>query len=121
MGTIINDAIVVTGRRNDVMITRFKARDLGLAVTEVVPHSVNGHCTYLIVPDGSKEGWQESDEADDARDAWKTWVSEQKSVAKHPPYPVQAPIVDWVHVRYGGDFEGASVVDHGGDSSEEFP
>ena len=56
---------------------------------------VNNYVTWVFLPDGSNEGWEESTEADAWREAF---------IALWPPDRASL-----VHVRFGGDY----AFDHG--------
>jgi hypothetical protein len=71
-------------------------------ITPIVYASCNGYYTFLIGPDGSKEGWGTSDEGDDCRDAFISWMDEQR-------YDDGSTSLDWVEVQYGDD-EGETKV-----------
>jgi hypothetical protein len=96
MGYIKHDAIVVTsfGERY-LEPARRKADALGLPVTEIVTSHTNGYVSFLIAPDGSKEGWDASDAGDVARASWKEWAHEQRKS--------EDLFIDWVHLSYAGD------------------
>jgi hypothetical protein len=105
MGYIRHDAIIVTtwdakrlGKARD------KALELGLLATEIIEGVVNGYVSFLIAPDGSKEGWPESDAGDEARAAWKEWARTTDEM-----------YVNWAHVNFGGDDAHlSSLADHSG-------
>lgn len=92
MGYIRHDAIVVTSFQTDgIDAARNKAWSLNLSTSEVLTSPINQYFTFLIAPDGSKEGWEESDAGDSQRAEWVAW-------AKNSGY-----YLDWVHINYGGD------------------
>ena len=94
MGYIRHDAIVVTSwKENHLAKARDKAAQLGLDVSPFFPSRINGYVTFLILPDGSKEGWKPSDAADEAREEWTAWVRGKGDNL----------YVDFAHVNYGGD------------------
>ena len=94
MGHIRHDAIIVThGDRKCVEESKEKANDLGLTTTSIET-TINGYSSYMIVPDGSKEGWDGSNKAEEARRLWK-----------------ESGGGDWVHIRFGGDEDEAYIVD----------
>ena len=103
MGYIRHDAIIVTCFNEKVARScRRKAKLLKLEVTNIVISNINCYSSFLITPDGSKEGWGESDNGDSARDEWKFWVKKT-----HGNY------VDWIHVSFGGDEpENAHIVEY---------
>jgi hypothetical protein len=96
MGYIRHDAIIATSWDKKYLRPALaKAEELGLDCSEIVDSGTNGYCHFLIAPDGSKEGWPESDKGDEARLAWKNWADD--AWTKDNLY------VYWVHVGYAGD------------------
>ena len=72
MGYMKHNAIVVTcwscregGRARDVAVKLFSNIS---EVTNLTAESTNGYVSFMIAPDGSKEGWCTSDHGDKARD-----------------------------------------------------
>jgi hypothetical protein len=99
MGHIKHNAIVVTTScQTQAFTARQKAINLGLGSTDVVAAKANGYYTFLIVPDGFKEGWDGSADGDRARAEWVDWADE---------YGIHS----FVHVRYGGDDDEERIVD----------
>ena len=47
-------------------------------ITEITPEATNGYRSFLISPDGSKEGWETSDRGDIARNRFIQWLDSQK-------------------------------------------
>ena len=75
MGYIVNHSIVVTSWCDDVLAeARAFAVATGAHVSEVVPAQVNGGGSFLVAPDGSKEGWAESAAGDKQREALKGFL-----------------------------------------------
>lgn len=96
MGYIKHEAIIVTGWNEErLTAARDKAVELELVVTPFAESPVNGYKSFLIVPDGSKEGWEESDKGEVRREAWISWASDPEAGGSRR--------VDWAMVRYGGD------------------
>ena len=64
-----------------------------------VPHVVNGGSTvaFLYLPDGSKEGWADSDTGD-------VWRDRFLALCRSLRYP------EFAHLRVGGDDGGAEVL-----------
>lgn len=60
---------------------------------------VNDDVTYVFAPDGSKEGWRDSDAGDRYRQQFMDLFSYRDSDGSSP--------FDVLHVRYGGDAEEA--------------
>jgi hypothetical protein len=99
MGYMRHHAIVVSSW-DDAAIQRAheKARKLFQAeqVTEVLPAVVNGYRSFLVGPDGSKEGWEASDAGDEARKLFTTWLNTQR-------YEDLSTSLRWVEVQYADD------------------
>jgi len=103
MGYIRHDAIVATSW--DVKYlkpARAKAEELGLPCTEIVESNTNGYVSFLIAPDGSKEGWDESARGDDARSRWKAWANAK--------WTEECVYVYWAHLSYAGDESGDTKI-----------
>ncbi len=94
MGYIKHDAIIVTAfKRSAIDAAELKAVELSLDVSSVVASKLNGYFSILIAPDGSKEGWTDSDAGDHDREAWKDWArGDARDLG-----------LKWVHVQYAGD------------------
>ena len=90
MGLIQHDAIVVTGVLKDIWPAWEKAGELELAPTQITPPVVNGYQSFLIPPDGSKEGWAESAVWEERRCAWIEWALSAQDL-----------YFDWVYIRFG--------------------
>lgn len=73
MGYIKHNAFIVTGNSYPETNEKFKktydkAKELfGDLVSEIIPALINGYQSFFVAPDGSKEGWDMSDEHDDKR------------------------------------------------------
>lgn len=94
MGHIKHEAIVVTSSRPEhADMARKEAIELGLITTPLVKSESNGYVSFLIAPDGSKEGWADSDKGDAAREKWKEWTHRKQ---------VDLSLY-WVHIAYAGD------------------
>lgn len=85
-----------------------KAVELGMTVTPLVSSPLNGFESFMIAPDGSKEGWHDSDKGDAAREAWVAWL---KGSGEY---------IDWAIVAFGGDDRDlACVIDNSRNEKEE--
>ncbi len=62
------------------------------------PEMVNGETTVVLIPDGSKAGWAESNEGDKLRERFRNWLKGH------------APRWRWVEVSYGE--WGERIVNH---------
>ena len=107
MGYIRHHAIVVTDHSHGEFIeaARDAATRFGLSVSDIVMSPNNRYRSFLVAPDGSKEGWEESDKADTARASLISWLEDQR-------YDDGSSPLDWVEVRFGGDDRGASIISH---------
>jgi len=80
MGYTIHHSIIVTGFQHDAVIQAYSEAvklfgNTGIAaVTGVIHARVNEWHTFLVGPDGSKEGWADSDRGDEARRAFISWL-----------------------------------------------
>jgi hypothetical protein len=98
MGYIAHDAIIVTSWSEELIAKAHEqAAKLGLSVSAVAPHYINGGCSFLVAPDGSNEGWAESASFDVLRARFVEWLNAQA-------YDDGSNPIDYVCIRYGGDF-----------------
>lgn len=113
MGYDRHHAIVVTTfQEGFASVAHARAVQLGLQVSEILVSGVNFWSTFLVAPDGSKEGWTTSYEGDFARKAFTDWLNEQQKQSKYS---------DWVEVQYGDDDLVTKVVDSSDDESLRNP
>jgi len=82
MGYLLHRAIIVDGfdhahvaGARATAAVKFAKHGFPGLVTGLYQHSVNGNWTFMVVPDGSKEGWEDSDRGDKARDEFLDWLS----------------------------------------------
>ena len=102
-------------RHNAIVVTSWKeettkeaaamAEKIGLLVLRQSEEGVNGYRSLLICPDGSKEGWDESDRGDKKREEFKKWLNEQR-------YEDGSSLLEWVEIAYGSDDATAEIVNH---------
>ncbi len=99
MGRLKHDAVIVTSWDNKyIMEPHAKAIELfGSLVSDCMPGVVNGQASFFIAPDGSKEGWNESDDHDDKRKEFLDWMKELNSFC------------DYAWIRFGGDDDQTAV------------
>ncbi len=103
MGYMRHHVIIVTGIDIDDRTERAHkiARDIFPVVSSILKSQMNGYKSFFIPPDGSKEGWEESDEGDKRRDRFI------EQLKKHLAYEGGEGFkVTWCEVQYyddGGD------------------
>ncbi|MGG4444533.1 hypothetical protein [Brevibacillus fortis] len=78
MGSIRHNAVVVTGENYDrkkFENAHVKAMELfGLLTSPIVTSELNGYMSFFVAPDGSKEGWAESDIGDEKRKEFADYI-----------------------------------------------
>lgn len=110
MGYLRHECIVVSGWDTDRVCGAhaaagaiFNAHGMGSLVGGLTRHAINGGAAFMIAPDGSKEGWAESDTGDKAR---AEFIAYLKSEAAQELY------LDWALLLVGGDDGEYRVLDH---------
>lgn len=104
MGYIKHHAIVVTGfRGKDVEAAHRAAENAGCVVTPFTDAQTNGYRSFLVAPDGSKEGWDTSLDGDSARERFKEYLAGAEERGQY---------LEWVEVAYGSDDADAKITDH---------
>ena len=126
MGYIRHHAIIVTGRdygehKSDLSVF-CDITDAHREATNVIFGSdcvsdlsvLHINCTrsFCIWPDGSKEGWAESDDGDGRRNAFITWLRAQYHEDGSSP-------VAWAEVQFGDDANEACIVRSSDDDYKE--
>lgn len=99
MGYHRHHAIIVTSwREESVTDAHAEAErlfaDTDAHVTPISPVAINNYTSFAVLPDGSKEGWSDSDEADAARAALKTYLCDMET---------KGSWCSWAEVSFGGD------------------
>lgn len=88
-----HDAIVVTGG-DDIRGLHEAAKgifaDTAVIVSEITRMAINSTCSFLIAPDGSKEGWRESNKGNETRARFIKLLQDDGGA-------------EWVWVKFGGD------------------
>lgn len=110
MGYIRHHAIVVVGWDADrVQKAHAKAIELEMQATDVVVSHTNAYYSFMVAPDGSKEGWPESDAGDIRRDAFVAWMKDEARLW-----------VEWAEVELDVDGDSARLTRHNlGDPPDE--
>lgn len=109
MGYIAHDAVVVTvsdyvynGATDEIVmpdVEAFKAsmpEELRPLLVGPIPAVINGGATYFFAPDGSKEGWETSDLAEEWRERFIDLFTATYGDGSSP--------FAMVAVRFGGDY-----------------
>jgi len=103
MGYMLHHTIVVlTGNRATVVGLHKIATNLGLCPSYIHESMVNEYYSFFIPPDGSKEGWPESNAMDKAREEF---IREIKSLGWQ---------ASWFHAEFAGDDRQYNILDHSG-------
>ena len=113
MGYIRHNAIILT-TWDDKTAEAVAAKCTSLALAFTGPHesAVNGYRTVVVLPDGSKEGWEQSDAGDLRRGELRRWTKTLR-------YEDDSSPLAWVEVAYGSDDREAVVEAHAWEDSME--
>ena len=104
MGYIKHHSIIVTAYKDDVAKVHAKAVEIfGTLVSNIVKSKKNYYESFFIAPDGSKEGWDDSDRGDEAREDFINWADNQTGIDDDDSLSFE-----WVEVSY--DEEGKTNV-----------
>lgn len=80
MGYIKHNAIIITADDYPTGLKQFgkvhsKAKQIfGETVSEAIRSPLNGYISFFVAPDGSKEGWDESDSGDKKRKKFADYI-----------------------------------------------
>jgi hypothetical protein len=92
MGYISHHAIIVTNwdeaeakQAREKAITIFSEDQ----VSPIMQSPINAYHTFFIGPDGSKEGWHDSELGNDQRKVFTDWLKKSNA--------------DWIEVNYGDE------------------
>jgi hypothetical protein len=99
MGYMRHNAIVVTTHGHKMASSAWdKACEIFpfQMVSPRMPAPINGYFSFFVGPDGSKEGWTESDDGDKARSDCIDWIHSQAYSDGSNPYA-------WAEIQYGDD------------------
>ena len=112
MGYMRHHIIVLTGSEPEITTARDKA--VGLfsyaAVSPLMLSTANAYLSFVVTPDGSKEGWGASEEGDNNRAAFIAWLRTEHSYPECEDDPGGCR-VDWVEVQFGDDDEVTKITD----------
>lgn len=103
MGYILHHAIVVVGWDDEKIAKAHETarRIMGDLVSDVIPSRINGYRSFYIAPDGSKEGWDESETGDEQRARYIKWLADNPKL-----------YLDWMELQFGGDSHTATIRQH---------
>ena len=101
MGYYVHHAIVVTisdygEKHQKPSVVHQKAKGIFFDDVSPLVDSKMGFYSFLVGPDGSKEGWAQSDEGDEKRSEFISYLEEL-------PHDDGSSPVNWVEIQYGGD------------------
>ncbi len=99
MGYMRHHALIVTTydeKRIDDAREQAEAIFGSKDVTPILSSRSNGYWTFFIQPDGSKEGWAESDDGDERRAKFIKWIDDQRHSDGSCPF-------DYSEVQYGDE------------------
>lgn len=101
MGYIRHHSIVVTSFDKEYISESYNeaVKQFGSLVSELIESQTNGYVTFFIAPDGSKEGWTPSNEADVKRAEYISFLKE-------------CDCVSYCEFFYGDDCGQAKIVNH---------
>ena len=102
MGYILHHAVIVSSW-DEKKLADAHAKALAIfdatgaaRVTSIAPTVVNGGGSFMVAPDGSKEGWTASQKGDEARTAFLEWINAQR-------YGDGSSSFSWAEVALGAD------------------
>lgn len=104
MGYMRHNAIVVTSYQHELLEQAHAvAVGLGMSVSVITSEVTNGYRSFLVAPDGSKEGWYQSDIGDEQRAKLAAWLTGQA-------YEDGSTPIEWVEVQFADDYLESAVV-----------
>jgi len=94
MGYMKHNAMIITHYNLDQLKKAHdKAISLPLGVSPISEIDMNGYSSFCIFPDGGKEGWKRSDEAEEARDELVRYMKDID----------ECGFIQWVEVIFGDE------------------
>lgn len=102
MGYALHHVIIVIGAdmgsRDWMAEAHERASAIGLRPTPLVRAPINAYRSFMVPPDGSNEGWAESDEGNEKRVAFVNWLDDAR-------YEDGSTPLKWAEVAIGDDSE----------------
>ncbi len=118
MGYMLHHVIIVASWNSELLVKAHSeaVNTFGAEqVTHMTESTVNGVWSFMVGPDGSKEGWPESAAGDSKREAYCSWLSEQR-------YEDGSTSLKWAELALGDDrADDTDVVRAWGMNAEEPP
>lgn len=100
MGFTLHSAVIITSFQEDAANkAHAMALRCGCQATEIATSVVNSHCTFVVLPHGSKAGWAEAEAGDASRAAFVGWLDKQR-------FDDSSSVFEWVEVEYSSDLYG---------------
>jgi hypothetical protein len=114
MSIIRHNAIVVSSWNESLLAEAHAAASNAVPglVSEIISHRVNLGGSFLVAPDGSKEGWNDSDDGDKQRDAFIAWLEANR-------HDDGSTSLSWAEIAYSGDDRSAVVTRHAWQSTTD--
>ena len=114
MGCMSHHSIVITSYNQAKLVELHdNVIAIGAAVTGIVYSPVNNYASFMVVTDGSKEGWPESDHGDAQR-------AEILDLLRGQAWDDGSSPFDYVEVQYGDDDLDTRVVNSSDNDYEAF-
>lgn len=116
MGYIRHHCIVVTGldyeyiNYNAITQVHKLAQEIFPYTSNLIDGKLNGYKSFLIPPDGSNEGWEESEDGDKRRLDFISKLDEYRFKDGSSP-------LSWVEVQYGDDNRETKVIHYSDEPS----
>lgn len=106
MGYMRHHAIIVSSFSDEAIKTAHQvATGIFPFVSELIPHVMNGGYTFLVPPDNSKEGWEESELGDKRRKEFIEYLNNQR-------FDDWSTLLSWAEVMYGDEEGEAAIICH---------
>lgn len=106
MGYMRHHSIAVSGFKNELKLChKYAKRLFGEMVTPIKDTLINGELSFFIGPDGSKEGWPESNEYDQKRETFITFIKSLK-------YEDESSPVSFCHFYWKDEDHKCEILDH---------
>jgi hypothetical protein len=114
MGWIRHHGIVVTSW-DSAALARAHTVAIGMFpdghVTEPTKKALNGYSSFLVAPDGSKEGWGDSDDGDARREQFVEWLN-------GAAYEDGSSALAWIEYQHDQDNRSAGVLRFTGSAND---